>query len=289
VEVDGSTRPRQHQPAALVAAERHELGAALVVPLASRRSASPADRPARARVIGHENVVEAVNSWQPALCADGGPVYSFAQVPDAVARRQALGDARGPVRHHPAAAAEEVPGGRAASYAPVALGGLTVAFNIESQSAFSARAEVKARDGQRITELNLTPRLVAKLLTQSYRSGAANPDRPGIEKNPLDLTRDPEFLRANPPSPSCASSASRRSSCPPACPTASGLVFQWLLADAEAKAFLAGTPDPGRHGREPGLQGALAAGRLPQERHRLPDVPHLAAAAVHPGRLPVRR
>jgi hypothetical protein len=246
VEVDGSTRTASSTNQLLSSPlSESNWRQRLVVPLTFAPVGEPcpigaAERP----VLGQESVSEAVASWQPALCADGGPIFSFAQVPDAVARRQSLGDAAGLSITTRTPAKEEVPEGRTRVVAPVSLSGLTVAFNIESQSAFSAPAEVKARDGQRVTELNLTPRLVAKLLTQSYRSGAANPDRPGLEKNPLDLTRDPDFLRANPAFAALRFVGIPTILVPAGLSDAGGLLFQWLLADPEAKAFLAGRPDP---------------------------------------------
>jgi hypothetical protein len=51
-------------------------------------------------------------------------------------------------------------------YAPVGLSGLAIAFNIEHQPDPGGPEDVKL-DGQLFTSMKLTPRLVAKLLTQS--------------------------------------------------------------------------------------------------------------------------
>lgn len=217
----------------------------LVVPLdfAPLGQPCPLGRAERA-VVGQEQAAEAVGSWQPALCAGSGPVYSFAQVPDAVARRQTVGDAPGLALTTRPLAATDVPAGRAPVYAPVALSGLAVAFQIDSQSAFDAPADVKARDGQAVTRLDLTPRLVAKLLTQSYRLGAATQGRSGLEKNPLDLTRDPEFLRVNPDFRALRYIGIPDIVVPAGLSDGAGLVWEWLLGDADAAAFLRGTADP---------------------------------------------
>lgn len=45
--------------------------------------------------------------------------------------------------------------------------------------------------------MKLTPRLVAKLLTQSYR-GAVEGQPDYLKNNPTGLTVDPEFLNLNP-------------------------------------------------------------------------------------------
>ena len=42
--------------------------------------------------------------------------------------------------------------------------------------------------------MKLNPRLVAKLITASYRSGAD----PAVINNPVNLFHDPEFLELNP-------------------------------------------------------------------------------------------
>lgn len=42
------------------------------------------------RVIGHELMTDAVGSWQPALCADGGSQYSYTQLTDDITRNQLL-------------------------------------------------------------------------------------------------------------------------------------------------------------------------------------------------------
>jgi hypothetical protein len=266
VEVDGSTRTSSSTGQLLSSPlSASNWAQRLVVPLSFAPVGQPcpigrAERP----VIGHESVLEAVSSWQPALCADGGPVFSFSQVPDAVARRQAVSDAAGlSVTGRPPAAGE-VPDGRLTLDAPVALSGFTVAYNIESQSAFSAPAEVKARNGQRIRELNLTPRLVAKLLTQSYRSGAANPDRPGIEKNPIDLTRDPDFLKVNPLFASLRFVGIPSIVVPAGLSDAGGQLWRWLLSDPEARAFLSGAPDPDGMVVNPAYKGVTQQDGFPK-------------------------
>ncbi|MBC7372406.1 MAG: hypothetical protein H7323_00250 [Frankiales bacterium] len=228
----------------------------LVVPLDFTQVGQPCPLgKAERAVVGHEDVTEAISSWQPTLCAGNGPVYSYSQLADNLARRQAVGDAPSlSVTTRPVPAAE-APAGRTPTYAPIALSGLSVAFNIDSQSAFSAPPEVKARDGQQLTELNLTPRLVAKLLTQSYRVAAAQ-DRTGLENNPLDLTRDPDFRRLNPTFTQLSFTGIGGIVVPAGLSDSAGLVWEWLLADAEAKAFIAGAPDPDGMVINPSYKGA---------------------------------
>ena len=245
-EVDGSRRTDDSTNQLLSSPlSRSNWDQRLVVPLDFAPVGQPcplgrAERP----VVGQEQAAEAVGSWQPTLCAGSGPVYSFTQVPDAVARRQAVGDAPGLSLTTRPLDVALLPQGRRPVYAPVALSGLAVAFQIDSQSAFDAPADVKARDGQAVRGLDLTPRLVAKLLTQSYRLGAATQARPGLEKNPLDLTRDPEFLRANPDFRALRFIGIPDVVVPAGLSDGAGLVWEWLLGDADAAAFLGGAPDP---------------------------------------------
>lgn len=244
-EVDGSTRTQEASRQLLSSPlSQTNWNARVVVPLdfAKVGEPCPLGRAERA-VVGHEDVAEAVASWQPALCSGDGPVFSYGQIADTLARRIALGDAAGlsiVTRPIPTA---QVPSGRTPTYAPVALSGFGVAFNIDSISGFSAPAEVKARDGQRIAELKLTPRLVAKLLTQSYKVAAAQ-DRAGLERNPLDLTRDKEFQRHNPAFAGLSYTGIGSVVVPAGLSDAAGQVWEWLLGDPDARAFLAGTPDP---------------------------------------------
>ncbi len=77
----------------------------------------------------------------------------------------------------PDAAAE-----RGVVYAPLSITGLVVAFQIDDAN------------GKPVTNLRLNPRLVAKLITASYRSGGD----PAVIDNPVNLFRDPEFLELNP-------------------------------------------------------------------------------------------
>ncbi len=195
------------------------------------------------RTVGLESIAEAVTRWQPALCTGGGPVYGYAEVPDSVARRQLLGTQPGMVFMSTPVDPAQVPPTKRLVYAPISLSGLSLSFVVESQSAANAPAAIKVHDGERLTSLNLTPRLVAKLLTQSYRL-AVDGDAGYLKDNPADMTKDPEFLAINP--------AFRQLSFTRGIPdiiTPAGLsdankqLWEWVGTDAEARNFLAGAPD----------------------------------------------
>ncbi|MGH3777785.1 MAG: hypothetical protein ACRDRR_18985 [Pseudonocardiaceae bacterium] len=89
-EVDGS--PRSGTPGAGSVLESSPLSTSnwdnrIVFPLEFLPvgQACPLGAPER-RVVGHELAVEAVGRWQPALCAGGGALYSYTQLPDGVTR-----------------------------------------------------------------------------------------------------------------------------------------------------------------------------------------------------------
>ena len=193
---------------------------------------------------GDEFLSDAVLRWQPTLCAGGGTVFGFTQVPDGVARQTAVSDNPGlsfltdPVPPDQAT--------RSLVYAPIALSGLSIAFITERQSAGEGVVppEIWQRDGEQISDLSLNPRLVAKLLTQSYVLSL--PVRQDYLKgNPDSMTADPEFIALN---PEFKDSGRLMSIVDALVPTvdmdATSALWTWLKADKDAAAFITGTPDP---------------------------------------------
>lgn len=200
------------------------------------------------RVIGSQLMVNAMSSWQPALCSSLKATYSFSTNPDPVARAQILdGTAIVGYAGYPVSAGElETEQDRQKlaktnfAYAPVAISGAVIGFIAESYAG-------------RVEQLNLSPRLVAKLLTQSYVFTVPRGNSDGV-KNIAHLSavnqtyrffnQDPEFRLLNPetferlgnnpsivlPGPS-QSDAIRQ-------------VWRWIQADRDAAAFLDGAPDP---------------------------------------------
>jgi hypothetical protein len=196
------------------------------------------------RTVGVENIDEAFVRWQPALCANGGPIFGFSQVTDSVADRQVLSDPPGMAFVNSPVPSAQVSPDRPLTYAPIALSGLTISFLIESESGPNAPPAVKATDGQRITSLNLTPRLVAKLLTQSYQLGV-NPTARYLDANPADLTRDPDFLAINPQFKALSFTTPIADILvPESLSQTTALLWKWISDDPDASAFLSGQPDP---------------------------------------------
>ncbi|MFB7515210.1 hypothetical protein [Streptomyces sp. NPDC056144] len=199
--------------------------------------------------LGSEMAAEAVTRWQPALCRTGAQaIYGYAQVPDETARVKLFSGMPGLVFLGRAADAEQA-GTRKPVYAPVALSGITLAYSVESQASFNAPAEVRQRNGTRMTSLRLTPRLVAKLLTESYRDGVSR-FAESVADNPVNLGRDPEFLRHNPEYADLDFGGKLGDALVPQ-PRSDTVrqLWDWVLQDPAAAEFLKGTPDDeGAHG-----------------------------------------
>ncbi|MER8041434.1 hypothetical protein [Streptomyces sp. NPDC094032] len=255
-EVDGSAYTAQPsgmlQSSPLSASNwRHRL----VVPLRFEPTGSFCPIGAAERgTLGHEPVAEAVSRWQPALCQSGGrTIYGYAQVTDDTARAKLVSGSPGLVFVGRPASAQQIRTGAQPVhdpvYAPVALSGLTIGFFIESQAGFGAPDDVRARDGARLTSLDLTPRLVAKLLTESYPDGNSR-FAPSTAGNPVNLGRDPEFLRANPTyKAQDFGGALGDVLVPEALSDAAWQLWDWIDRDPAAREFLDGTPDDqGRYG-----------------------------------------
>lgn len=207
------------------------------------------------RIVGSELVQPAVASWQPALCSEGDlPPFSFAPVSDAAARQQlarSLAGGPGMVMVSRPLSASDVDPKSPAVYAPVSVSGITIGFTIERNPKFGVPDAELQLAGVRVADLRLTPRLVAKLLTQSYKqqtaiSGPAPASYTFVTNNPLSVVTDPDFLQFNPEFALLQASDARTLGglqLPSAGSDAAVELWRWILADPEAAAWLRGTPD----------------------------------------------
>jgi hypothetical protein len=117
---------------------------------------------------------------------------------------------------------------RGVVYAPVSVTGLVVAFQVDDAN------------GRPVTTMHLNARLVAKLITASYRTGGDA----ATANNPVNIFRDPEFLKLNP-------GVSWPGGAPGNHPLLLGdpsdstqALTRWIWHDPQARAFLKGKPDP---------------------------------------------
>jgi hypothetical protein len=205
------------------------------------------------RLSGSELALPAIASWQPVLCAGGAlPPFSYSPVADAAARQQLVSKSAGApgmvVVSKPLTAVDPT---NPVVYAPLSASGVVVGFNIERFAASDAPAEEQQLSGVRVAQLNLTPRLLAKLLTQSYKAsvsiqGVPPPDYTWMTSNPTHLGVDPDFLQYNPEFALMQITDSRTFSglqLPEGNSDAAEQVWEYILADPEARAWLDGQPD----------------------------------------------
>jgi hypothetical protein len=233
------------------------------------------------QVLAHDSALSALRSWQPTFCGDRSTANSVlgplqdASIRASVSKPNRLGVVGVPEEGRPSVV-----------HAPLATSGVVIAFAVDRRIPYGAPGY--ELDGTRETTMNLTPRLVAKLLTQSYDSGAApnggkrsgynpseysggflptfTPGRSFPVANPRRLYDDPEFLQLN---PAVAEWLGRGATLPPQdmadVLVAAGdadayqVLWEWVLGDPDAKAFLAGVPDPAGMQVNPYYQGQLDA------------------------------
>ncbi|WP_426245797.1 hypothetical protein [Nocardioides sp. LHG3406-4] len=119
------------------------------------------------------------------------------------------------------------------AYAPTAVTGFTIAYVVD-----------RPDNAGEVTDLKLTPRLLAKLLTQSYVGSERGAGHPGMSANPASINLDPEFQALNPgldlvPREAAATLLSLSESSD-VVETLTG----YLAQDKDAAAFVAGKADP---------------------------------------------
>lgn len=184
------------------------------------------------RLIGSVAVNELATSWRPTFCTDKS-LFNFTHIQqsDSLARSVVnSGQMPGGFTSAPASGSISRP----VVQAPLTMTGFAIAFTIDDA------------DHERQESLNLNARLVAKLLTQSYPAASfVKNNREGLRDNPMNISVDPEFIALN---PGLLENSSKESAA-----TLQNLssnadliwaLTSWLNADAEARAWLDGAPDP---------------------------------------------
>jgi hypothetical protein len=199
------------------------------------------------QMVGTQVVYRAVASWQEALnqAAKCSRVYSYTASTEneATTQVQQVGTGGGaglafttiPIGSEDPRHGKKMPTLPKMVYAPVAVTALDFGFNINLASYVT-------------TPVKLTPALVAKAITQVYRSDLPDydPDIAGLPgptwsvANPVSITYDPEFQKLNPEVTALATAD-------PVAPLLVGdqsadnqRVWQWVQSDAATAAWLDG-------------------------------------------------
>ena len=265
----------------------------IVVPLEFQRVGSfcPLDGKKERQTVGSELLGEAIKSWQPALCANSGPIFGFSPSGDAEAgiyiRNPGLGAPSIGFVSEPVERQEEDP---PIVHAPVALSAAVVAFTIDTRTDPGVPHPTA---GKEVRDLKLTPRLLAKLLTQSYYQDVpGNAKNEHVNKNPQSIRHDKEFLDLNPLFATMA-----RTTRPDGLMVVGGnsamarQVWEYILADDEARAWLAGKPDDQGAGK-PGMMvnpyyQELFTGGVAPDQFPKADPSCVPAPANSPGQPPL--
>ncbi|HTJ33708.1 MAG TPA: hypothetical protein VL738_10795 [Dactylosporangium sp.] len=196
---------------------------------------------------GTELVSHAVYSWQLALnnAANCHTLYGYAATPEASNTAElsnsmsetGLTFTTVPIGNEAIRGGSTPPALPPLVYAPVAVSAVTFGFHVNLLNGYVS------------TPVKLTPRLVAKALTQSYRSdltdlpsfGSTGPE--WARQNPMFMTQDPEFIKVN---PGIGQRSGSSLMAPLLTAEHSGIIKQvwaWVLTDSSARAWLGGAKD----------------------------------------------
>jgi hypothetical protein len=196
---------------------------------------------ARVLSAGSELASPALASWIPALCSSVKIATGYSQLSDDQARRS-LDSGSSTMIYSSRPTTSD------ATYVPTALSGVTIGFNYDSLCFTPGCGR-----GASLTDVRLNARLVAKLLTQSYGldgDGAALAAKapwalPSLNES---LVTDPEFLALNPQLKGALGSPGnngiRKLETETLKSDAAAALWDWVVADRDANAFLNGCPDP---------------------------------------------
>jgi hypothetical protein len=210
---------------------------------------------AEKQIAGSELMAQAIAQWQPELCLGStGATFVVSAGDESSALTSAAGTRASPL------ALTSRPYSNSSDplvYAPVAVSSVALTFSIDRQidPDQTVPSEVLARKGLPFDSLKLNPRLVAKLLTNSYiqslpfgaslsQVGYINEQQPG--SNATNLTQDPEFLAINDPEwqyMKLNGAALGDLLIPQGRSDLAYQLWAYVMGDPDAKAFMAGIPD----------------------------------------------
>ncbi|WP_025157766.1 hypothetical protein [Leifsonia aquatica] len=216
--------------------------------------------------VGSELLSPAVASWGSGLCSATGSQLGYSKLADPQVRT-AVGSGSAAFGF----TTQPIEGSTSTLYAPTALSGVVIAVMLDyrpcgygapeeaiERCGYPDKATAErefAKAGSPVTGIRLNPRLIAKLLTQSYGI-LALAERPGLTQtapwlnsfNQGSLFRDKEFLALNPElkymSFFTGGDTDRLLQTEILRSDAAAAVWRWILADTDARSFLDGCPDP---------------------------------------------
>jgi hypothetical protein len=198
------------------------------------------------QTVGTQIVARAVQSWQLALnkAAKCNTVYGYSAVPESTSTQQLAlpgspaGLAFTTIPIGSEAARSGGSGGTVSLppilYAPVAVSAVGFGFNINEATGYIS------------TPVKLTPELLAKGLTQVYRTdlpdyyptGFGFPGPAWSVSNPVNISEDPQFQKLNPEVPPTAPDSSLAPLLTEDHSAPNQQIWQWIQADPAASAWL---------------------------------------------------
>ena len=136
-------------------------------------------------VYGSQALVPATQQWGPAFCLNP-KLFKFQHVQFSEPGSRNLLTS-GSIKAAFTAAPPDEPFPTPVVQAPVAVSGFAIGMRLDGA------------DGKEVFKANMTPRLLAKLLTNSYNGlVGVQTSYPALKNNPLDIVADPEFRAINP-------------------------------------------------------------------------------------------
>lgn len=184
-------------------------------------------------VYGSEVMAQATGQWAPRFCLDP-KLFRFQHVQASEPEAKNLLEA-GSIEAAFEAGPPQAPFTRPVVQAPAAVSGFAVAYDIDDAT------------GHPYHDLKLTPRLLAKLLTESYPANSTvKAEYAALNGNPLNLAADPEFRALNPGMPTFLlySEPAATLFAMSSDSDVMTALTSYIDADPEARAWLDGKPDP---------------------------------------------
>lgn len=179
---------------------------------------------------GSELLSQAALQWAPAYCLDRRRFkFQHNRMPDRAGfNLMDTGEAAAAL----VSSAHESREGSRIGYAPTAVTGFAISYVID-----------RPDNAGELTELRLTPRLVAKLLTQSYTGSDLGRQHKGMRTNPLSINLDPEFQALNPGLDRVGREAAATVLSLSEDSDVIQSLTEWIARDEQAMDFVAGTAD----------------------------------------------